>query len=57
MRERMSEAMRRWVSQRMERRLREEWDTYDHRPEVKVNPFRRGDAATIQLNFYRHPRR
>jgi hypothetical protein len=56
MRGRMARAVSKWVARRMERRLREEWSTYDHRPEVKVNPFRAG-APTIQLNFYRHPRR
>jgi hypothetical protein len=54
----MARTVSKWVTRRLERRLREEWNTYDHRPEVKVNPFRRhGDAPAIQLNFYRHPRR
>ena len=58
MRGRMARTVSKWVSRRLERRLREEWSTYDHRPEVKLNPFRRHpEAPTIQLNFYRHPRR
>jgi hypothetical protein len=49
--------MRAWAARRVERRLRDEWSTYDKRPEVKLSPFGRGEAPTIQVNFYRHPRR
>jgi hypothetical protein len=49
--------MRAWAARRVERRLRQEWSTYDHRPEVKLSAFGRGEAPTIQVNFYRRPRR
>jgi hypothetical protein len=49
--------MRAWASRRIERRLRDEWSTYDHRPEVKLKGLLRGDAPAIQVNFYRRPRR
>lgn len=48
--------MRAWASRRVEQRLRDEWATYDHRPEVKLKGFQRGDGPTIQVNFYRHSR-
>jgi hypothetical protein len=48
--------MRSWAARRVERRLRDEWNTYDHRPEVKLAAFQRGEAPTIQVNFYRHAR-
>jgi hypothetical protein len=65
MRQRMAHAMRDWATRRLERRLVKEWKSYDHRPNLRMNLFRR-DATRdterntrpwVQLNFYRHPRR
>jgi hypothetical protein len=55
--QRIARRMRAWASRRVEKRLRAEWDSYDHRPEVRLKGFQGGDAPTIQVNFYRHPRR
>jgi hypothetical protein len=59
----MARTIGRWVARRVERRLRDEWDSYDHRPEVKLN-WSRGQSpaalqnprSLVQVNFYRHPR-
>ncbi len=48
--------MRSWAARRVEQRLRDEWNTYDHHPEVKLKRIQPGVAPTIQVNFYRHPR-
>ena len=50
--------MRTWAARRVEQRLRDEWNTYDHRPEVKLKGIPAGlIVPTIQVNFYRHPLR
>lgn len=48
--------MRAWAARRVEQRLRDEWDSYDHRPEVKLRRLGAGITPTIQVNFYRHGR-
>jgi hypothetical protein len=64
MRERVTRGVRTWAAQRVERRIRKEWEAYDHRPELKLIGSRRaespGDQKTrrpiVQMNFYRQPR-
>jgi hypothetical protein len=60
----MARSIGRWVARRVERRFRDEWKTYDHRPEVKLNwaagdpvSGMRNPRALVQVNFYRHSRR
>jgi hypothetical protein len=61
----MARGMRSWAMRRLERRIRQEWQEYDHHPEVKLKWPRRADSTGadqnvrpfVQVNFYRQPRR
>jgi hypothetical protein len=61
-RKRVAAAMGRWLTRRLQRRMKREWREYQQRPEVSVGPFwRRRQTADgshvyrslVQIHFHR----
>ena len=64
-RQRMVRGMGNWAARRVEKRVRQEFATYEQPPEVNWRLFRRADSpartqnfrSLVQVNFYRAPKR
>jgi hypothetical protein len=64
-RRRLARGLGSWAARRLEKRFRQELESYEQPPEVKWKWFRRADPSSrpqvfrslVQVNFYRYPRR